>query len=109
MELEKALQCKEEKAYTARQFNLWYCALINRLGKILPEDRVKDIRMMREREFPQYSVKRVHFAGFWPWFDKTDNFLLDKLTQRYQIIDKGTPEYLICSIFGVGFYEYVKI
>ena len=108
LELEKALQCKEEKTYTARQFNLWYCALINRLGKILPEDRVKAIRMMREREFPQYSVKRVHFAGFWPWFDKTDNFLLDKLTQRYQIIDKGTPEYLICSIFGVGFYEYVK-
>jgi hypothetical protein len=50
---------------------------------------------------------RVHFTDFWAVFIYDNNFLLDLLNEKYEVIlDAENPEYLFYSCFGDEFLKY---
>ena len=93
--------------FSAKQFNKWFCATYFHFSDMNAEIKENEIANLRKESLPAYPRKKIHFCGFWPWFKKDDNFFLDVLNKRYHIEQTDTPDYLISSIFGVGFYEYV--
>lgn len=97
----------EDGKYTAKQFNLWYCAVYAHVSSFSGEARRQEIHRLKTMDLPGLPVKRIHFSGFWPWFKNDDNFFLDVLEKRYRVEQVSDPDYLISSIFGVGFYEYI--
>ena len=43
---------------------------------------------------------RIRFTDFWDSFDPENNFVLDILRTRYEVVQTGRPEFLFCSVFG---------
>jgi len=55
---------------------------------------------------------RIYFTSFWKQLDPYDNFFIDFLSQKYDVIvDKDNPEFLFYSFWGTDFLNYncVKI
>ncbi len=51
---------------------------------------------------------KIKFVGFCPWFDDHNNIFLDVLKKRYHVELVENPDFIICSMFGNGFYEYAR-
>ncbi len=49
---------------------------------------------------------KIDFSGFWPGFDKEDNFITKILRERYLVELANTPDYLFYSIFSKDFLKY---
>lgn len=55
---------------------------------------------------------KVWFTDFWPLFKQKDNFLIDILKERYNVVlDSHNPDFLFYSLFGIENKKYncVKI
>lgn len=54
---------------------------------------------------------KIKFVGFWPEFDEKNNFIIDCIKEKYQVILSENPEYVISSCFSEEHLKYncVKI
>ncbi len=41
---------------------------------------------------------KVKFIPFWPWFDVNDNFIMNLIKDRYDVVLSDEPDYLFCPI-----------
>jgi len=96
-----------DDTYSAKEFNLWNISFFDHIRSLDSKRRIEEVDSLKKAALLHYPDKEIRFSGFWPWFNKEDNFFLDTLKKRYHISQVDNPEYLISSIFGVGFYEYV--
>lgn len=53
----------------------------------------------------------INFVGFWPEFDKKNNFIYNKLKMRYDVKIVDNPDYLFSSCFSNEYlnYDCIKI
>lgn len=49
---------------------------------------------------------KVNFVGFWPGFNKQDNFIYNKLKIKYNIQISKKPDYIISSCFSNEYLNY---
>lgn len=49
---------------------------------------------------------KVKFVGFWPEFDANDNFIINSLRKKYDIVLSEEPEYLFSSCFSDDYLDY---
>lgn len=49
----------------------------------------------------------MDFIGFWPNFNKYDNFITSILSERYQVEISDNPDFVVVSVLGAP-YEYTK-
>ena len=49
---------------------------------------------------------RINFSGFWPGFDKEDNFITNNLCLCYTVELADSPDYLFYSVFSNDFLNY---
>lgn len=49
---------------------------------------------------------KINYSGFWPEFDKNDNFITNILKEQYIVEIAEKPDYLFYSIFSNDFYQY---
>ena len=43
---------------------------------------------------------RIAFTDFWDVFDPHDNFIMDALSENFDVELSDDPEFVFCSIFG---------
>lgn len=55
---------------------------------------------MKKERFMFEGVKKIYvkFLPFWENFDADDNFIVNILKERYEVIHSDTPEFLFCPI-----------
>ena len=105
---EENVNVGKESDYTALQLNKYYWSVFSHFSHASETQRVAEINSIKAARMHALPVKKTKLIGFWPWFDPKDNFILDVLDKRYLIVDDAEPDYLISSLFGYGFYEYIK-
>jgi hypothetical protein len=49
---------------------------------------------------------KINFVGFWPDFDKTNNYFYTLLIQKYKVTIDENPELLFYSCFGQEYLKY---
>ena len=49
---------------------------------------------------------KVAFSDFWDIFDPKDNFIMDALSERFDVEISGDPDFVFCSIFGRRYLKY---
>lgn len=57
------------------------------------------------------KIIKIGFTDFWGHFDPLDNFIINTLKERYDVILSESPDYLFFSVFGFDNLKYdcVKI
>lgn len=49
---------------------------------------------------------RISFSGFWPGFDEENNFIINILRNRYDVVLSEEPQYLFSSCFNDDYLDY---
>lgn len=49
---------------------------------------------------------KVKFTGFWPGFDENNNFIINPLRKKYDVILSSNPQYLFSSCFNDDYLDY---
>ncbi len=88
----------------------YYVEIKKQLESYSLEENIDFFSTKNYLELIKYKRKkvRVYFIGFWDGFDINNNFFIDILKQRYDVvIEENNPDYVFCSMFGKP-YEYLK-
>lgn len=68
------------------------------IAKCLGPDRLEEAVLL--------DLIRIRFMDFWKAFDPENNFILDILGTRYEVVQTGRPDFLFCSVFGHEHLQY---
>lgn len=49
---------------------------------------------------------KINFSDFWDSFDKENNFFLNIIRKKYNVIISDKPDFLIYSVFGMEYLKY---
>ena len=52
------------------------------------------------------KVIRINFSGFWPGFDKYNNFFTSILKRKFEVEISENPDYLFYSVFSKEYLKY---
>lgn len=49
---------------------------------------------------------KIKFTGFWPEFNENDNFIINVLKRKYEVVLSDNPDYVISSCFSNEYLDY---